>query len=189
MNASNFSPLVTSHQATDVLRNPSYSSYREQLVEYLVIAALLQDGWMRRGQAIDILRADVDGAGYDFVVECQGIARHVQMKSSVVGGRTGSQKVHTALAKQPSGCVVWVVLAPGPESALDLTYLVFGGGPGEPLPNLKNFKTARHTKANAEGVKANRPAIRELPKSAFSDLGGTAALSDWLFGKKAPAEP
>lgn len=169
--------------APDILRDPAYSSYREQLVEYLFVSDLLRDGWMRRGQVIDLLRADVDGAGYDLVAECQGVARHIQMKSTVAGGATRNQKVHTALARQPSGCVVWVVLEPGPGSALGLSYLVLGGGPGEPLASLEDFKVARHTKANAAGVKAHRPAIKEVPRSAFAELPDTAALSDWLFGK------
>ena len=89
----------------DGLRDPSLSSYREQLVEYLFLAELLQDGWLRRRQRVDVLRADVDGAGYDVVLQCQGIMRHVQLKSTVEGGATRMQKVHSALAQQTSGCV------------------------------------------------------------------------------------
>jgi hypothetical protein len=29
-------------------RDPTLSSYREQLVEYLFLSRLLQDGWLRR---------------------------------------------------------------------------------------------------------------------------------------------
>lgn len=169
-------------RSPDILRDPSFSSYREQLVEYLFVSSLLQDGWMRRGQVIDLLRSDVDGAGYDLVAECQGIARHIQMKSSVAGGRARTQKVHTALSKQPSGCVVWVVLEPDRGSTLGFSYLVLGGSPGEPLPGLDAHRVARHTKANAQGVKAQRPAIRVVPKSKFTPLHDMAALSDWLFG-------
>jgi class 3 adenylate cyclase len=45
-----------------VLRDPTLSRYREQLVEYLFLAELLRDGWLRRRQQIDVLRADVDGS-------------------------------------------------------------------------------------------------------------------------------
>jgi hypothetical protein len=165
-----------------VLRDPTLSSYREQLVEYLFLSELLQDAWLRRGQRIDVLRADVDGAGYDLVAECQGVVRHVQMKSTVVGGTTRSQKVHTALASHRSGCVVWLVLERAHENRLRMSFLALGGRPGEPLRGLDSYPVARHTKANADGFKAERPAIREVPRAAFVSLPDMAGLSDWLFG-------
>jgi hypothetical protein len=175
-------PVPSPKRSADILRDPTLSSYREQLVEYLFLSSLLQDGWLRRGQVIDVLRADVDAAGYDLAAECQGVLRHVQLKSTVVGGTTRSQKVHTALTRHRSGCVVWVVLEPGPDDRLQMSFLVFGGGAGEQLPGLDAFPVARHAKANAKGVKARRPAIRDLPRSAFQPLPDLAALSDWLFG-------
>jgi hypothetical protein len=165
-----------------VLRDPTLSSYREQLVEYLFLSELLQDAWLRRRQRLDVLRADVDGAGYDLVAECQGVVRHIQLKSTVAGGTTRSQKVHTALASHRSGCVVWVVLDQSVQHRLRMSFLALGALPGERLQGLDVFPVARHTKANAEGLKADRPAIREVPRTAFSTLSDVAAVSDWLFG-------
>jgi hypothetical protein len=171
-----------------VLRDPTLSSYREQLVEYLFLSELLQDAWLRRHQRIDVLRADVDGAGYDLVAECNGVVRHVQLKSSFVGGSRRSHHIHTALTSHRSGCVVWVVLQHSGGSHLQMAYLTFGGAPGEPLGPLTAFKVARHAKGNAEGVKTLRPAIRDVPRSAFIPRCDIAAVSDWLFGVAPPVD-
>jgi len=177
-------PTVT--DALAVLRDSTLSSYREQLVEYAFLSELLQDGWLRRRQPVNVLRADVDAAGYDLVLECQRVIRHVQMKSTVEGGTTRIQKVHSALASQQSGCVVWIVLEPGEEHRVRLTYLALGGTPGSPLGDLSGYPVAKHSKGNAEGIKAERPAIREVPRSAFTAFPSMAELSNWLFGAPTP---
>jgi hypothetical protein len=169
-----------------VLRDPTVSSYREQLVEYAFVSELLQDGWLRRRQPIDVLRSDVDAAGYDLVLECQGITRHVQLKSTVLGGTRRTQNIHTRLGSCPSGCVVWVVLEPGEAGRIRLAYLVFGSTAGLPLTSLSSFPVAKHTKGDSTGHKSDRPAIREVPKSAFVALPDMAALTDWLFGSAGP---
>jgi hypothetical protein len=165
-----------------ILRDPTHSSHREQLVEYALLSEFLQDGWLRRKQRVDVLRADVDAAGYDVVLQCQRVMRHVQLKSTVAGGKTREQKVHTALAEHSSGCVVWVVLEPGAEWRVRLEYLVLGGAPGAALQGLSSYPVATHSKGDGEGFKAERPSIRVVPKSAFVRISSAAALSDWLFG-------
>lgn len=172
-------PAITDSLA--ILRDPTLSSFREQLVEYAFLSEVLQDGWLRRHQPVNVLRADVDAAGYDLVLECQRVMRHVQLKSTVNGGTTREQKIHSALALQPSGCVVWVVLEPAEEHRVSLSYLALGGTPGAPL-DLNGYAVAKHSRGNAEGIKAERPAIREVPKSAFKAFPSTKELSDWLFG-------
>lgn len=169
-------------RASAFLGDPTVSSYREQLVEYVFLADLLQDGWMRRGQRIDVLRADVDGAGYDLVAECQGIVRQIQLKSTVAGGAARGQKIHTDLARHRSGCVVWMLLEELPGHRLGMSFLVLGGSPGKPMPPLDGYRMARHAKANAQGVKTFRRATREIPRSAFTHRPDVASLSDWLFG-------
>jgi hypothetical protein len=172
----------TDAPARAFLSDPTVSSYREQLVEYVFLAELLQDGWLRRGQRIDVLRADVDGAGYDLVAECQRVIRQVQMKSTVVGGAARGQRLHMDLARHQSGCVVWALLDALPNHKIGMSFLVLGGPPGEPMPPLDGYRMARHAKANAQGVKAFRRATREVPRSAFTALPDIASLSDWLFG-------
>lgn len=175
-------PLDAAADPLAIFRDPVNSSHREQLVEYAVLSELLQDGWLRRGQRMDVLRADVDAAGYDVVLQCQRVMRHIQLKSTVAGGKTKKQKVHTALAEHASGCVVWVVLEPGEGFRARLKYLVLGGAPGTALLGLDGYPVATHERGNAQGVKAERPFIRVVPRKAFTRLASTAALSDWLFG-------
>ncbi|GEJ56601.1 hypothetical protein [Anaeromyxobacter diazotrophicus] len=171
-----------SSDAMAPLRDPTLSSYREQLVEYVFLSELLQDCWFRRRQKVDVLRADVDGAGYDLVLDCQGVIRHVQLKSMVEGGKRSHVDIQLSLCSQASGAVVMVVLESDPARLVRLSYLALGGAPGKSLPDISTFKVTKHSKGNAEGVKAERPGLRCVPLSGFARLSTMADLSDWLFG-------
>jgi hypothetical protein len=65
---------------------------------------------------------------------------------------------------------------------VNLKYLYFGDVPGKPLPSLEAFKISKHTKGNAQGVKKERPLIRQVPKSKFAELNGINELLGKLFG-------
>ena len=123
-------------------------------------------------------------------MECHGILRHIQLKTSRVGGRTAVQKVNVALSRKPSGCVVWVIRdEDSEEKRMKLSYRVFSGEPGMPLPSLERFKTAKHTKGDSSGTKNARPAIRVIPKGAFRVVETTADLVGVLFGgMRVPSE-
>ena len=60
-------------------------------------------------------------------------------------------------------------------------YLWFGGAPGSPLPALNEFRTAKHSKANARGHKAERPNIRVVSKGKFTVLSTISDVVDRLF--------
>ena len=159
-----------------------HSSLREGLLEHLFVGQVMQVLWQRGSRDFEILRPTTDAAGYDVVLAANGAIRHVQLKSSAHGARTSQQKINTALARQPSGCVVWMQFDPS-DMALG-PFGWFGATPGAPLPELGD-RVARHTKANAKGVKARRSAIRVLNKGQF-DLGLTIeAVVDRLFGPQA----
>jgi hypothetical protein len=158
------------------------SSFYEQLVEHVFISEFLQDAWFRFGQAVEVLRSEVDASGYDVVLECNGIIRHVQLKTSGAESRTASQKVHVQLANKPSGCVVWLIRHRGDDHRLRLTYRYFGGGPGDPLPSLDGFRVAKHVKGDSQGVKKERPNIRVVPKGQFETILTTGELVERLFG-------
>ncbi len=144
------------------------SSYREMLLEHLFSGALMRHLWLSRRQRMELLKPQVDDGGYDLVLEVGGIVRHVQLKASHLTSATARQSINIALAEKPSGCVIWVRFN---EDTLDLgPFLWFGGKPGEPLPDLSGFQVAVHAKANAQGVKTQRPRIRSVPKSAFVSL-------------------
>jgi len=141
------------------------SSFREKLIEHLFVGELLRHSWLKGSCSLEIAKPEVDNRGYDLIAEENGIIRHIQLKASHLNARTVKQKVHTALASKQSGCIIWVYFN---ELTLELgPFLFFGDRFGGPLPSLGGFKIAKHTKADAEGVKAERPVIREVPKSHF----------------------
>ncbi len=161
------------------------SSFFEQLVEHTFISEVLQEVYFGYGLVVEVLRAEVDASGYDLVLECNGILRHVQLKTSKDRAKTSSQKVHLRLGEKASGCVVWVIRKEDPESRrMKLSYRYFGGLAGEPLPALQSFKIATHTKGDAKGVKNERPMIRVVPKSRFIGLETSGELVAILFGLK-----
>jgi hypothetical protein len=154
------------------------SSTREEYVEYILLAALCSFGWSR-DRFVEVARTQTDAQGYDLVWACDGVMRHVQLKSSKAGGRAAHQKVNTALASKPGGCVVWAVV--DPETLHPVEYRWFGGAPDSELPDLGD-RRARHTKGNAQGVKSLRDAIRIVAKSRFETLRTPQELFHRLFG-------
>ena len=147
------------------------------------ISELLQETYFRFGHPLEVLRSEIDASGYDLVLECNGFQRHVQLKTSASASRTGVQKVHTALASKPGGCVVWIVRHEDPESyRMRLPYRFFGSTAGTPLPSLTQLKVAKHTKGDASGKKKERPAIRIIPKGKFRTIETTTELVTELFG-------
>ena len=156
-----------------------HSSYRESLLEHLLVGEVLRALWLK-GHLVEVMKPQVDDSGYDLVFEMHGITRHAQLKSSFRGARTARQNVHRRLEAKPSGCVVWVQFDPGSLALGPFFWL--GGRPGQRLPSLDRFKVARHTKGNAAGVKHERKALRVVPKSAFERLESIDQLISRLFG-------
>jgi len=153
------------------------SSRREEYAEYVFLGALVQEAWTRDVD-LTILRSQTDADGYDLVLETEKVTRHVQLKTSGIDATTSNQKVSLKLCGRPSGCIVWIVLNP---DTLDLDHFRwFGAKPGQPLPDLGS-KVAKHTRANAEGVKSKRSNHRVLSKGRFTKLSSVAALFDTLF--------
>jgi hypothetical protein len=129
------------------------SAAMEHLLELAFVAELTQEAWFGRGLLVDVLHSSVDAFGHDLVLECGPVLRHVQLKGRAMSGSTPSYNINTKLAEQPSGCVVWIGWERAPESnRLRLQYRWFGGEPGSPLPHL-GLVIAKHSKANASGVK------------------------------------
>jgi hypothetical protein len=128
---------------------------------------------------IEVLRAEVDKGGYDVVLEANGIIRHIQLKSSHRLAKTSDVSINIALARKPSGCVIWIrfdseTLALGP-------FLWFGGEPGAALPLLGD-QVGKHTKPNTKGLKTERPNMRILKRGRFTVLPTIADVAPALFG-------
>jgi|688.fasta_scaffold187823_3 hypothetical protein len=159
------------------------SSFYEQLVEHVFISEVLQEVWFRFGKTVEVLRSEVDASGYDVVLESNGVLRHVQLKTSKIGGKTANQKVNVALASKPSGCVVWILRNENQQNhRMRLQYRFFGAAAGQPLPSLEGFRVGKHTKGNKDGIKAERQSIRVIPKGSFERIDSTTELVRRLFG-------
>lgn len=166
------------------------SQRRENLVEHCLIAELLQDAWLRRGQSLDILRSEVDAAGYDLVLSCNKVTRHLQIKSSKSDARAAFQPINGRLADVPSGCVVWVRMAEDSvRNRVQLDYWFYGNEPGAALDGFDEFRKVKHTRANASGEKAFRANTFRVNRGRFDRLKGVEQLSDKLFGPPSAGRP
>ena len=156
------------------------SSYREKLLEHLFIGEVLRALWSKGVTDAELLRPEVDCAGYDVVITCNKIMRHIQLKASHLDSATARQSVNLRLADKPGGCVVWMRFDP---TTLELgPFLWFGDSPGKPLPDIRELPVAKHTKGNAHGIKAERPNIRVVSRGQFEAVGTITALIQKLFG-------
>lgn len=156
-----------------------HSTLRERIVEHVFIGDALRRLWQREVRDVEILRSEFDAGGYDLVMSRGRIVRHIQFKTTLLGGRTTSTKISLKLMEKPSGCVVWIIIAP--DLTLD-SFLWLGGQPGEPLPDIGGLKVVRHTKGNAEGMKAERSNHRIVPRRRFDLLPSLDAVLTRLFG-------
>lgn len=164
-----------------IITNYELSSYRESLLEQIFCADLLQGCWMGGFPPVEIDRPLVDFQGYDLVLTCQGITRHVQLKAT-----KGRVSVHRALGSKASACVINLLpFVAGNPRRVNFTYLFWGAAPGEPL-DLRDLKAARKT-INVRGrdgifAKPERTHHVEVPSSYFETLTGVDALASRLFG-------
>src|ERR1700745_1225164 len=110
------------------------SSLREQALGHRFLAELLSLMWRDGRRDIEVLKREVDRAGYDIVLEANGIIRHVQLKSSFIGSKVRDVSVNTKLLAKPGGCVTWLEF--DPDTLAIRKYLWFGGSPGSALPGL-----------------------------------------------------
>ena len=155
------------------------SSMRENVFEHMLLGQLGAE-LMARGVDYDELHTKVDRNGFDVVLEVGNIVRHTQVKVMIAGGVRSSVSIHSALAARRSGCVVWLTYDPAARGFCDIRW--FGGTPGEPLPDL-GTKIARHSRANSQGLKAERSLHRVVPAGRFERLDDVAHLADRLFGR------
>lgn len=158
---------------------PENSVLREKVVEHLFLAELSKALLLEVRTPFEVLRSEFDANGYDVVVEARGIVRHIQLKAARVGGKRATANVNVALATKPGGCVIWIMVD---EATMELgPFYWLGGPPGMPLGEIAG-RVGRHAKANAEGFKAERQAIRIVPKGKFKRIETVAALALELFG-------
>jgi hypothetical protein len=169
--------------------NPHFlhSTLREKIAEHLFIGGLLRRLWQLGVFDAEVLRSEFDAGGYDLVLSCREIVRHIQFKTIIAGGKAQSVKLSLRLAEKPSGCAVWMVLG---DDLTIRSFYWFGGEPGQPLPDIREAKIAKHTKADATGKKAGRDNHRIVARSRFDEVPSLDKLIAKLLGTvMSPSEP
>ena len=167
------------------LWSAGHSVLREKVLEHIFLAELSMALLLRMQMPFEVLRAEFDAHGYDLVLEANGIARHIQLKATRLGGKRADVDVSLELARKPGGCVVWFMVD---ETSLTLgPFYWFGGAPGMPLPPL-GARISRHTRPNASGTKAERSGLRNIGIGQFTKLDSIDEVAAALFGTATPAQ-
>ncbi len=106
---------------------------------------------------MEVLFTEVDNAGYDIVLTKENKLVYIQLKAiSKEESTTSVFSINRRLEEKPGGCVVLIEY-----TSNSLSYYYFKA------QNLKEYKTAKHTKANAKGVKEKREGIVKVGKKKF----------------------
>ena len=163
------------------------SSYRESLLEQVFTAEVIQACWLSL-PPLEIAHAMVDSAGYDLVVSCGRVTRHIQLKAV----RRARVSAHRDLANKPAGCCVLLLRSStdagtAGEPRVTLRYRYVGGKtPLEPFtldPEWPPAKKTMHSKTeDGQWVKKEKEHHVLVPRSAFSAETGIAELVTALFG-------
>jgi hypothetical protein len=172
-------PIPTPASDSDASALFLQSSLREKVLEHLFIGELLRTLWIAGRRDIEVLRAEVDSSGYDVVLECNGVLRHVQLKSSHRHAKTRRVNVAVNLGNKPAGCVVWIEFD---AQTLELgPFWWLGSKPNSAL-SIAGHRAARHTRAGLDGVRGERPGLRSISRANFSRVESMAGLIEILFG-------
>jgi hypothetical protein len=163
--------------------NSLQSSLRASILDHIFIGELGRALWCAGVKDFEILRGEVDAKGHDLVIECNGIVRHIQLKSTYRGSRVDEVTISLDLQRKRCGCVVWLEF-----DATNMTlgpYLWLGGAPGDPLPDLGD-KVAQHSRARrtVEGarLRSPRPNHRVVKKTRFTRFADVDGLVAVMFG-------
>lgn len=156
------------------LKKAGYEESRtvEKLMEHLFLSEVLQECWFGRRQVVEVLRAEVDAAGYDLVLEAGGVIRHVQLKASRKDGKTSRQTINRKLAAREGGCVVWINYDVDETTGRANLRYRWWDSAVKALPDV----VGRNPRTRKE-----RPETAVLKKSDFELIDDTSGLIDRLF--------
>lgn len=161
-----------------------YSSLRESILEHVFLGALGRELWARGHYAVEVLRAEVDRAGYDVVVTVDHQTRYIQLKSLSTGARTTGWPISEPLARKPGGCVVVICVD---RFTLNIDqYLFFGSDPDKRLPDISASKQAKRVTFNSAGARPARKNHRTVAKGRFEPVPDMQSLADRLFAPRRP---
>ena len=156
-----------------------YSRKLEKILEHEFLASVGKFLWNRGIHDFEVLHSEVDDSGYDLVIDARGVVRHIQLKTKIVGGSRAKINVHKKLLTKPSACVI--ILEYDPATLAVETYRFFGSQAGTKIPGLGK-DPVKHSRANAQGVKAVRPNLCNVPQGRFEEISNKEELCCKLFG-------
>ncbi len=156
-----------------------YSTYLEALVQHLFAGAVMSHFWLRGFQRVEMLTSRIGDAGYDLVLEANGVIRHIQLKSTT---RAAPSRVliNKALAEKPSGCVLWMHV--DPTTLVLGPFFWFGGEPGKPFPDIEDFEIGKRTRRDISGNRPQRNSRRVVKRREFTQLNSIDEVAAYLFG-------
>lgn len=149
-----------------LLKDPSFSTYRENLLESIFVSELVQAAWSMGLPPVELSRAFVDFQGYDLIATCGSFTRHIQLKAL----RTPRITLHRALEEKPSACCVLLKPDVNEVGRIVMRYRYFGERPGQPLVFPVDARPAKRTRPavrEGEVVKLERINHLVVPRSAF----------------------
>jgi hypothetical protein len=165
--------------------NSTRSSHRESIIEHLFIGEVLKELWNKQATQVEVLKPQVDDAGYDIVIECKrdsksdaSIPCYIQLKSAFVRSKTAKVSLSKKLTSKPHWCVIWVFF--DPKFTLK-SFLCFGTATGQTSSDIAKLKPTKHSKGDATGNKAIRPGHYDVPKGNFIELAKIQSVIDKLF--------
>jgi hypothetical protein len=162
-------------------RHSFNSTLRENIIEHLFSGEILRRLWQIGIVDAEILKCDFDAGGYDLVLTCRHVIRHIQLKGSRAGGARSEVNVNVRLSEKPSGCVIWIVI----DDDLNFkSFLWFGHQPGKPLPDLSEMTVVKHEKGNAQGIKALRPGHKLVKRNKFVPVETIDSLLSHMLGNQ-----
>lgn len=148
------------------------SVMREKLCLHIFLSDIYKLCWKNeKYKDIQILFPEIDSSGADIVIVHKQVSCFIQLKSINKNSSTYKFPINKELFNQSSFCVLLFTLD---EETISINYRIF-----KKKENL-DYKNAKHSKANAEGIKKERPNIIELPKTEFADIRNTE-LIDKIF--------
>ena len=165
----------------DLIAHLSHSSrYVENAIKHVFLAELFQTLWQHDPTLqLQVFIGEIDAFGHDIVLVVGSVTRHIQFKASHINATAQSTNINIALSQTPAGCTVWMFYE---LTSLQIRHYLFFGSPvGQPPPDLSRFKSAKHHKPNSKGIRTERPAIRDVPKSKFVRMDSLAGLIQTLF--------
>jgi hypothetical protein len=165
---------ITAKQA-----HSQYSSLREKIVEHRFLSDVLKALWREGLYTTEVSRSESDAFGYDVVIECRSLIRHIQLKSRL-NKKPVRLSVSRSLADKPNGCVICVML----DDDMEITsFLFYGEPPGQRRAlDITGFKPSKRIRRDGDGNRPPRSNHVDVPMGKFKKIGTAEELVLQLFG-------